>query len=120
MKSKLANRIRSLRIHAGLSQQELADELNITSSAYSNIERGQTEITMTRLLAIAQFYNIKPMELFMNEPFIPSILRQSTSKLEQLVELNERFQAIISQMDTIKTSFHEISLRFQGKKRINY
>jgi transcriptional regulator with XRE-family HTH domain len=49
MKEKVAERIRLARLSKNLSQQNMADELNITVAAYSNIERGITDISITRL-----------------------------------------------------------------------
>lgn len=53
MKAEIAERIRMARHERGLSQQNMADELDLTVAAYSNIERGVTDITVTRLQQIA-------------------------------------------------------------------
>jgi transcriptional regulator with XRE-family HTH domain len=42
-----------------LSQQNIADELNLTVASYSNIERGVTDITITRLFEIAKILDVK-------------------------------------------------------------
>jgi transcriptional regulator with XRE-family HTH domain len=57
MKEKIAERIRIQRLMKGLSQQNMADELGITVAAFSNIERGVTDITVTRLLEICKILN---------------------------------------------------------------
>lgn len=58
MKEKLAERIRMTRLMKGLSQQNMADELGITVASYSNIERGVTDITVTRLFAISKILDV--------------------------------------------------------------
>ena len=63
MKEKIAERIRIHRLMKGLSQQNMADELGITVAAFSNIERGVTDITVTRLLEICKILNYSVTQL---------------------------------------------------------
>lgn len=63
MKEKLGEHIRFIRVQQGLSQQNMADELGITVAAYSNIERGVTNINITRLFAIAEILKTTPSKL---------------------------------------------------------
>lgn len=44
--------LRFLRISKGFSQENLADELKLSVSAFSKIERGMTDLTVSRLLLI--------------------------------------------------------------------
>ena len=53
-----ANRFKSLRLKHDLSQQELADELNISKSSVSMYERGQREPDFETLEMIADFFNV--------------------------------------------------------------
>lgn len=53
MKKQVADKIRIKRLGKNLSQQNMADELGITIAAYSNIERGVTDISVSRLTQIA-------------------------------------------------------------------
>lgn len=59
MKKKVGERIRVVRVTKGLSQQNMADELGLTVASYSNIERGVTDITITRLFEIARILQVK-------------------------------------------------------------
>ncbi len=63
MKKRVAEKIRLLRLQKGLSQQNIADELNLTVPAYSNIERGISEVNLSRLSAIALILGTTPVEL---------------------------------------------------------
>ena len=54
MKEQVAERIRLERLRLNLSQQNIADELGITVAAYSNLERGVTEISINRMFKIAE------------------------------------------------------------------
>lgn len=59
MKKKVGERIRVARVTKGLSQQNMADELGLTVASFSNIERGVTDITITRLFEIARILQVK-------------------------------------------------------------
>lgn len=63
MKNVIAERIRIYRTARGFSQENIANELNISPGAYSNIERGVTDITVTRLLEIAAILDVDIYDL---------------------------------------------------------
>ena len=65
MKEQVAERIRLERLRLNLSQQNLADDLGITVAAYSNLERGVTEISINRLLKIAELLKV-PISVFLS------------------------------------------------------
>jgi transcriptional regulator with XRE-family HTH domain len=66
VKNKVAEKIRMERLRLNLSQQNMADELNITIAAYSNLERGVTEISISRLNIIATILQ-QPIVYFLSE-----------------------------------------------------
>ena len=55
---KLPERIRQLRQQKGFSQENMADELGLSTSAYGDIERGRTEPSLPRLEAIAALLEV--------------------------------------------------------------
>ena len=50
-------RIRDLREDADLTQQQLADMLNVGQTTYSRYERGTVDIPLEALVTLAQFYH---------------------------------------------------------------
>ncbi len=48
------DKIRLLRLQKGLSQENIAHELNITQKAYSKIENGQTSLSLDKIVKIAK------------------------------------------------------------------
>lgn len=50
-------RIRDLREDADLTQQQLADLLNVSQTTYSRYESGAIDIPSLALIKLAQFYN---------------------------------------------------------------
>ncbi len=60
---QLHEKIRFFRRSKGLTQEQMAEKLNLTSVAYSNIERGESGVLMTRLEEIAQVMEIDLLDL---------------------------------------------------------
>lgn len=54
MKHTVGDKIRIARISRGLSQENVAEELGLSIAAYSNIERGKTKVTLSRLETLAK------------------------------------------------------------------
>lgn len=67
MTIELANRLIEFRKKAGLSQEELADKLNISRQAVSKWERGESSPDTDNLIALAKIYNVSLDELVGNE-----------------------------------------------------
>jgi transcriptional regulator with XRE-family HTH domain len=63
MKEEIAYRIRMARLYKGLSQENVAVELGLTTAAYSNIERGITDISVSRLAQISRILEKEISEL---------------------------------------------------------
>lgn len=63
MKEEIGIRIRMARLYKGLSQENVATELGLTNAAYSNIERGVTDITVTRLFQISRILDKDAVDL---------------------------------------------------------
>lgn len=67
MKHSLSERIRLQRLQRGLSQENMADLLGLSTTAYGDIERGKTDLTLSRLSQIAQVLNVSPVTLMTDE-----------------------------------------------------
>ena len=65
---QLGNRLREVRERAGLSQKDVAEELDLPShSALSKIERGQQKIDSIQLQALSDLYGVTLDELLAKE-----------------------------------------------------
>ena len=69
MKDNIAYRIRKLREQKDYTQQNMADELGLSHSAYSKIERGQTDPSVGRLGEIAKILEVD-VTYFFQEPSV--------------------------------------------------
>ena len=59
----IGEKIRLHRMARGYSQEYMGFALEITQSAYSNLERGESELTLKRIYDIAEILEISPFEL---------------------------------------------------------
>ena len=56
-------KIRLLRQVKGLTQEEVADKLNLSVNGYGKIERGECDVNLTRLEQLAGVFGIEAIEL---------------------------------------------------------
>ncbi|MES2455657.1 MAG: helix-turn-helix transcriptional regulator [Bacteroidota bacterium] len=59
----VAGNIRRIRVFRNYTQDYLAMKLDITQNAYSKIELGYSNITLNRLISIAEVLDIDPVTL---------------------------------------------------------
>ena len=66
MKETVAKRIKGIREQKGFSQEEIADRLNISRSAYERMENGKSQSWATHLGSRAEVFEVTP-EYFVKE-----------------------------------------------------
>lgn len=62
---KTGNKIRSIRLLKGYSQEYMALKLNLSQSAYGKIERGESDITLSRLEQISFVLDMTPVDVLL-------------------------------------------------------
>ncbi len=107
MLKKTGQRIRKIRISKGLTLANMGEELKMTTSAYSKIERGETNILATRLIQIAEVFNINISQLF--EDPIPSVVEGKNSygyaSKEEVAHLTHVVQAMLKEIEKLREDF---------------
>lgn len=63
MNMHTGDKIRGIRFLKGLSQENMAEMLNISRNAYGDIERGKTDISDSRLQQIAEKLEVTPADI---------------------------------------------------------
>lgn len=63
-KMKIYDKIRFMRQQQHLSQEDMAEKLQMSVNGYANIERGETDVQISRLEEIATIFGVDLMELF--------------------------------------------------------
>lgn len=64
LKKLVGERLQLLRLERNLTQEQMSEKLNLSTSAYCKIEYGETDLTLTRLNKIADILNMSAVELF--------------------------------------------------------
>lgn len=104
-------RIRLARLQRGLSQENMADLLNLSTTAYGDIERGKTELTLSRLGQIAQVLGTSAVALISDEPAAlePTVLAPNeVEKLRNTVEKQEvEIEKLRLEVDHYKRRYDE-------------
>lgn len=67
MTTAVANKIRNLRKAKGYSQEEVAERLSISQSAYARIERGESHSWAAHLEKLSEIFEVKPEDLLSDD-----------------------------------------------------
>ena len=102
--SNLSEKIRQIRLQKGLSQENMADMLGLSTTAYGDIERGRTELSVSRLENVAKLLDVPLPELLGIDVSMSETewLRQENTRI--LAE-NRRLQ---NELDQLKTKFRQL------------
>jgi transcriptional regulator with XRE-family HTH domain len=103
---ELSDQIKFIRSSKGWTQEDVAEKLDISTHAYSKIERGETDVNFSRLQQIAKVMEIElPHLLGLNEKNIFNITcNHSFEKIDNNWQINsssieqtEKYNLIIEQ-----------------------
>lgn len=72
LQKKIGGEIKKLRLVNEWTQEQVAEQLYICRDAYGDIERGKTDICLSRLAQIADFFGVDVTFLFGTIPCITS------------------------------------------------
>ncbi|SEJ32405.1 Helix-turn-helix [Dyadobacter sp. SG02] len=102
--SNLSEKIRQIRLQKGLSQENMADMLGLSTTAYGDIERGRTELSVSRLENVAKLLDVPLPELLG--------IDISMSETEWLRQENTRIMAenrrLQNELDQWKMKFRQL------------
>ncbi|MCK8493005.1 MULTISPECIES: helix-turn-helix transcriptional regulator [Spirosoma] len=103
MKTSIEEKIRLHRLQRGLSQENMADLLSLSTTAYGDIERGKTDLTLSRLNQIAQVLDMSPLALLSDEAVQVQVVEQKSNadtehELETLHLIVEKQQVEVDKL----------------------
>ena len=118
----LTDKIRAFRTIKNLSQENMAQMIGISSTAYAKLERGETEMSYTRLEQVAQVLEVRVTDLinfgengffYMNNSSnagnasngiaIHNASKESTDLLVELQKLRAEKEGFIKEVTHLKT-----------------
>lgn len=100
--SGLSEKIRHFRLQKGFSQENMADMLGLSTTAYGDLERGRTELSVSRLESIAGLLDIPLSELLGLESATLSETEWLRQENTRLLAVNSRLQ---NELDQWKKKF---------------
>ena len=106
MNKKVGQRIRMFRAMRGLSQDNVADELGMTTGNYGKMERGEITISVNAVAQISKILKVSISELFdenpynnLNDPMAAYVTKAEFKQLEKEVA------AISKDLEKVKVSY---------------
>lgn len=118
--TKINERIRILREENFLSQEQMAEKMQLSPNSYGKLERGETKLTLEKLEQIANIFDIDIIELInTGEKNSYQVMHYGTGtnaftisgETKEILNENEKLQLIISHKDeTIAHQKQEIQL----------
>lgn len=119
IKKTVGQRLQLLRLEKNLTQEQMGEKLNLSTSAYCKIEYGETDLTLTRLYRIAEVLEMPALALFRqidNSSLAPKGYEASStvkndnkeyetnpSDLRELVKANSRLiDLLCKRMDSLE------------------
>lgn len=98
----LGTQIRILRAANGLTQSNVASEIKITASAFAKIERGESDISISRIEAIANVFDLSASELINQADLIyktnANSLAKNYSELEHIKNEINRLNKMVESL----------------------
>lgn len=132
-KEEFPNRLKELRAELELTQQELAESLDISRQSLSNLEKGQYLPSFALILDLENFFEMPIRKIFsknINNKKAPlrsqlesyegqgGIMDQNYSPFDQLNRMREEFDNMFSDSyGSVSTSFPKINL-YQDKSNL--
>lgn len=96
-KQLLGRQIKRLRARLGLTQDALAERVQISPKYLSNIERGRENPTLDTLLRLAKSLKVEPWEVFVldTEPLDRQALRNKIGHLLEQADDEEQLRLVV-------------------------
>ena len=121
MNTAIANKLKSLRKQKGWSQEQVADYLCVSQSAYARMESGESNSWANHLEKISEIFEIEIAELFKQEKVVINNNQQGgvgyAETINQLSEkLIEQFEERIKEKDEIIKELKETISLLKSKK----
>jgi transcriptional regulator with XRE-family HTH domain len=75
----IGQKLRQVRMRSQLTQQNVADDVGISATAYSKMENGKTDFSVTRLTQFAQLFKVYLPDFFDENIQVPRFINDSRS-----------------------------------------
>ena len=90
LNKKIGSKLLRVRQRAGLSQQNVADELDFSPTTYSKLENGKVDFTSTRLDELSRYFGVNISDFLDIDVETPRLLKDLKSPSDYKVVKAER------------------------------
>ncbi len=106
MTINIGDNIKKLRELKGLKREYLAEKLDLHITSYGNIERGQADITVSKLFKIAEILEVNPSEIvgFSDKYNLNNVTNSQVGNGNSYIGLNEQLVSAVSNLNIILNS----------------
>lgn len=94
----IGKKLQALRKERGFSQEQVADKLHISQSAYARIESGESHSWTSHILKICETYEITPEELVSSENIVINNNQQGGNPTNAII-VNQLSEKLIQQYE---------------------
>ncbi|WP_439585407.1 helix-turn-helix domain-containing protein [Dyadobacter bucti] len=101
--SNLSEKIRQIRLQKGLSQENMADMLGLSTTAYGDLERGRTELSVSRVENIAKLLDIP----------LPDLLGFESSSMSEAEWLRQENTRLLAANSRLQNELDQWKLKFR-------
>ncbi|MGL6201609.1 MAG: helix-turn-helix domain-containing protein [Lachnospiraceae bacterium] len=113
----IGKRIKNARIQADLTQEKLAELIGVSIPYMSNIERGTTKVSLTRLISIANALSTDGID-----QFVYDLVKQHRvnyhKEIQSILEDcdGSEISFIVQKLKDIKIDMHELKKLYENEK----
>lgn len=104
-------RIQKLRVERGMTQEELAERLNLSASMMSKIEQGNKGVSIDFLIEIATFFKVSINYLLLGQEVTEEEL------MKKLIDVQEEFNEIQTQLGDVQEKLIAVTTLLQNYHR---
>lgn len=124
MIQQVGEKIRFLRSAKGFTQANMAEELGMTTSAYSKIERVEINIPLNRLYQIAEVLDVPIITFFQEERLLqfksPQREKYGYALASDIEDLRETLKSLQSELTFIKENIQNLQPKDKIKQASKY
>ena len=111
------DKIRMMRELRQLSQEDMAEKMNMSPSGYAKIERGETRLQYDKLVQIAQIFNVSLSDLVDNDKGVIFFMNKNGNNTSANYYSGDH--SIMFEIEKLKlTLFHKNELLEQKEKEL--
>jgi transcriptional regulator with XRE-family HTH domain len=119
MINRVGEKIRQLRVLAGLSQENIAEEIGMSHGNFGKIERGEIDINTHHLFAVAKALKVDVTDLFdfnsIGGPVKDSKVKSSTITKSDIDQLHHSISAINKAIENIQIQINNCKINTDKK-----